>query len=91
MVGFKDTNALKWIVAKLKSVTNAHDDLYDMVMSNHFTANLMASSTAELADENGATVVADWEYDVASGTVGDEWTLKVDEGTVGTDWSYKVK
>lgn len=77
MIGFKDTNALKWLVAKIKSLSDDHDDLYNMVMANHFTANLMASSTAELADESGNTVVADWQYEVASGTVGDDWSYKV--------------
>ena len=49
-----------------------------MVMNNHFTTNLNATSTQELVDEKGNTILADWSYEVES-------------GEVGTDWKYKVK
>ncbi|MCC3361541.1 hypothetical protein LLE98_09380 [Holdemanella porci] len=49
-----------------------------MVMNNHFTTNLSATSAQDLVDEKGNTILADWSYEVAS-------------GEVGTDWKYKVK
>lgn len=74
---FKDKTAIQWIVTKIKSVTTAHESLNDMVMSNHFTTNLNATSTQNLVDEKGNSILADWSYEVESGTVGDEWKYKV--------------
>lgn len=75
---FKDKASIQWLVSKIKSVTTSHNALNQMVMSNHFTTNLSATSTQDLVDEKGNTILADWSYEVAS-------------GKVGTDWSYKVK
>ena len=78
MFGFKDKAALNWIVTKIKAVTTSHNNLNQMVMNNHFTTNLNATSAQDLVDEKGNTILADWSYEVAS-------------GEVGTDWKYKVK
>lgn len=78
MLGFKDKAAINWIVTKIKAVTTSHNNLHQMVMNNHFTTNLNATSAQNLVDEKGNTILADWSYEVAS-------------GEVGTDWKYKVK
>lgn len=78
MLGFKDKTAINWIVTKIKAVTTSHNNLNQMVMNNHFTTNLNATSAQDLIDEKGNTILADWSYEVAS-------------GEVGTDWKYKVK
>ncbi len=78
MLGFKDNAAINWIVTKIKAVTTSHNNLNQMVMNNHFTTNLNATSAQELLDEKGNTILADWSYEVES-------------GEVGTDWKYKVK
>lgn len=78
MLGFKDKAAINWIVTKIKAVTTSHNNLNQMVMTNHFTTNLNATSAQDLVDEKGNTILADWSYEVAS-------------GEVGTDWKYKVK
>lgn len=78
MFGFKDKAAINWIVTKIKAVTTSHNNLNQMVMNNHFTTNLNATSAQDLVDEKGNTILADWSYEVAS-------------GEVGTDWKYKVK
>lgn len=78
MLGFKDKAAINWIVTKIKAVTTSHNNLNQMVMNNHFTTNLNATSAQELVDEKGNTILADWSYEVAS-------------GKVGTDWKYKIK
>ena len=78
MLGFKDKAAINWIVTKIKAVTTSHNNLNQMVMNNHFTTNLNATSAQDLVDEKGNTILPDWSYEVAS-------------GEVGTDWKYKVK
>lgn len=78
MLGFKDKAAINWIVTKIKAVTTSHNALNQMVMNNHFTTNLNATSAQDLVDEKGNTILADWSYEVES-------------GTVGTDWNYKIK
>lgn len=78
MLGFKDKAAINWIVTKIKAVTTSHNNLNQMVMNNHFTTDLNATSAQDLVDEKGNTILADWSYEVAS-------------GEVGTDWKYKVK
>lgn len=78
MLGFKDKAAINWIVTKIKAVTTSHNNLNQTVMNNHFTTNLNATSTQDLVDEKGNTILADWSYEVAS-------------GEVGTDWAYKIK
>lgn len=79
MLGFKDKAAINWIVTKIKAVTTSHNNLNQMVMNNHFTTNLNATSAQELVDEKGNTILADWSYEVASGEVGKDWTYKVKE------------
>lgn len=78
MLGFKDKAAINWIVTKIKAVTTSHNNLNQMVMNNHFTTNLNATSAQDLVDEKGNTILVDWSYEVAS-------------GEVGTDWKYKIK
>lgn len=78
MLGFKDKAAINRIVTKIKAVTTSHNALNQMVMNNHFTTNLNATSAQDLVDEKGNTILADWSYEVAS-------------GEVGTDWKYKIK
>lgn len=78
MLGFKDKAAINWIVTKIKAVTTSHNNLNQMVMNNHFTTNLNATSAQDLVDEKGNIILADWSYEVAS-------------GEVGTDWKYKIK
>lgn len=78
MLGFKDKAAINWIVTKIKAVTTSHNNLNQMVMNNHFTTNLNATSAQDLVDEKGNTILADWSYEVES-------------GEVGTDWKYKIK
>lgn len=70
MLGFKDKAAINWIVTKIKAVTTSHNTLNQMVMNNHFTTNLNATSAQDLVDEKGNTILADWSYEVASGEVG---------------------
>lgn len=70
MLGFKDKAAINWIVTKIKAVTTSHNNLNQMVMNNHFTTNLNATSAQDLVDEKGNTILADWSYEVASGEVG---------------------
>lgn len=77
MLGFKDKAAINWIVTKIKAVTTSHNALNQMVMNNHFTTNLNATSAQNLVDEKGNTILADWSYEVASGEVGTDWTYKV--------------
>lgn len=79
MLGFKDKAAINWIVTKIKAVTTSHNNLNQMVMNNHFTTNLNATSAQELVDEKGNSILADWSYEVASGEVGTDWTYKVKE------------
>lgn len=79
MLGFKDNAAINWIVTKIKAVTTSHNNLNQMVMNNHFTTNLSATSTQDLVDEKGNKILADWSYEVASGEVGKDWTYKVKE------------
>lgn len=79
MLGFKDKAAINWIVTKIKAVTASHNNLNQMVMNNHFTTNLNATSAQNLVDEKGNTILADWSYEVASGEVGTDWTYKVKE------------
>ncbi len=79
MLGFKDKAAINWIVTKIKAVTTSHNALNQMVMNNHFTTNLNATSAQELVDEKGNAILADWSYEVASGEVGSDWTYKVKE------------
>ena len=79
MLGFKDKAAINWIVTKIKAVTTSHNNLNQMVMNNHFTTNLNATSNQDLVDEKGNTILADWSYEVASGEVGTDWTYKVKE------------
>lgn len=76
MLGFKDKAAINWIVTKIKAVTTSHNNLNQMVMNNHFTTNLSATSTQDLVDEKGNKILADWSYEVASGEVGKDWTYK---------------
>lgn len=76
---FKDKASIQWLVEKIKSVTTSHNALNQMVMNNHFTTNLNATSDQDLVDEKGNTIRADFStYEVAS-------------GEVGTDWKYKIK
>lgn len=79
MLGFKDKAAINWIVTKIKAVTTSHNNLNQMVMNNHFTTNLNATSAQELVDEKGNPILADWSYEVDSGEVGTSWTYKVKE------------
>lgn len=79
MLGFKDKAAINWIVTKIKAVTTSHNNLNQMVMNNHFTTKLNATSAQELVDEKGNTILADWSYEVASGEVGKDWKYKVKE------------
>ena len=79
MLGFKDKAAISWIVTKIKAVTTSHNNLNQMVMNNHFTTNLNATSAQDLVDEKGNKILADWSYEVASGEVGSDWTYKVKE------------
>lgn len=79
MLGFKDKAAINWIVTKIKAVTTSHKTLNQMVMNNHFTTYLNATSAQDLVDEKGNTILADWSYEVASGEVGTDWTYKVKE------------
>ena len=79
MLGFKDKAAINWIVTKIKAVTTSNNNLNQMVMNNHFTTNLNATSAQDLVDEKGNTILADWSYEVASGEVGTDWTYKVKE------------
>lgn len=79
MLGFKDKAAINWIVTKIKAVTTSHNALNQMVMNNHFTTNLNATSAQNLVDEKGNTILADWSYEVASGEVGSDWTYRVKE------------
>lgn len=79
MLGFKDKAAINWIVTKIRAVTTSHNNLNQMVMNNHFTTNLSATSTQDLVDEKGNKILADWSYEVASGEVGTDWTYKVKE------------
>jgi hypothetical protein len=76
---FKDKASIQWLVSKIKSVTVSHNTLNQMVMNNHFTTNLNATSAQELVDEKGNAILADWSYEVASGEVGKDWTYKVKE------------
>lgn len=79
MLGFKDKAAINWIVTKIKAVTTSHNALNQMVMNNHFTTNLNATSAQELVDEKGNAILADWSYEVASGEVGMDWKYKIKE------------
>jgi hypothetical protein len=76
---FKDKASIQWLVDRIKSVTTSHNALNQMVMNNHFTTNLSATSAQDLVDEKGNTILADWAYEVASGEVGTDWTYKVKE------------
>ena len=79
MLGFKDKATINWIVTKIKAVTTSHNNLNQMVMNNHFTTKLNATSAQELVDEKGNTILADWSYEVASGEVGKDWKYKIKE------------
>lgn len=50
---FKDKASIQWLVDRIKSVTTSHNALNQMVMNNHFTTNLNATSAQELVDEKG--------------------------------------
>lgn len=76
---FKDKASIQWLVDRIKSVTTSHNALNQMVMNNHFTTNLNATSAQDLVDEKGNTTLADWSYEVASGEVGKDWAYKVKE------------
>ena len=76
---FKDKASIQWLVDRIKHVTTSHNALNQMVMNNHFTTNLSATSAQDLVDEKGNTILADWSYEVASGVVGADWTCKVKE------------
>lgn len=76
---FKDKASIQWLVDRIRSVTTSHNALNQMVMNNHFTTNLSATSAQDLVDEKGNTILADWAYEVASGEVGTDWTYKVKE------------
>ena len=76
---FKDKASIQWLVDRIKSVTTSHNALNQMVMNNHFTTNLSATSAQDLVDEKGNTILADWSYEVASGVVGTDLTYKVKE------------
>ena len=76
---FKDKASIQWLVSKIKSVTTSHKALNQMVMNNHFTTNLNATSAQDLVDEKGNTILADWPYEVASGEVGKDWKYKIKE------------
>lgn len=76
---FKDKASIQWLVDRIKSVTTSHNALNQMVMNNHFTTNLNATSAQDLVDEKGNTILADWSNEVASGEVGTDWTYKVKE------------
>lgn len=76
---FKDKASIKWLVDKIKSVTTSHNALNEMVMNNHFTTNLNATSAQDLVDEKGNTILADWSFEVEKGTVGTEWSYKIKE------------
>lgn len=76
---FKDKASIQWLVDRIKHVTTSHNALNQMVMNNHFTTNLNATSAQDLVDEKGNTILADWAYEVASGEVGKDWTYKVKE------------
>lgn len=62
-----------------KVCTTSHKALNQMVMNNHFTTNLNATSAQDLVDEKGNTILADWSYEVASGEVGKDWKYKIKE------------
>ena len=79
MLGFKDKAAINWIVTKIKAVTTSLNNLNQMVMNNHFTTNLNATSAQDLVDEKGNAILADWSYEVASGEVGKDWKYKIKE------------
>lgn len=76
---FKDKASIQWLVDRIKHVTTSHNALNQMVMNNHFTTNLSATSAQDLVDEKGNTILSDWSYEVASGVVGTDWTYKVKE------------
>lgn len=76
---FKDKASIQWLVDRIKFVTTSHNALNQMVMNNHFTTNLNATSAQELVDEKGNAILADWSYEVASGEVGKDWSYKVKE------------
>lgn len=76
---FKDKASIQWLVDRIKSVTTSHNALNQMVMNNHFTTNLNATSAQVLMDEKGNTILADWSYEVESGEVGKDWKYKVKE------------
>lgn len=63
---FKDKASIQWLVDRIKHVTTSHNALNQMVMNNHFTTNLNATSAQDLVDEKGNTILADWAYEVAS-------------------------
>ena len=79
MLGFKDKAAINWLVTKIKAVTTSHNNLNQMVMNNHFTTNLNATSAQDLVDEKGNTILADWSYEVACVVVGKDWKYKIKE------------
>lgn len=76
---FKDKASIQWLVDRIKSVTTSHNALNQMVMNNHFTTNLSATSAQNLVDEKGNTILADWSYEVASEEVGKDWKYKIKE------------
>lgn len=76
---FKDKASIQYLVDRIKHVTTSHNALNQMVMNNHFTTNLSATSAQDLVDEKENTILADWSYEVASGVVGTDWTYKVKE------------
>ena len=50
---FKDKASIQWLVDRIKHVTTSHNALNQMVMNNHFTTNLSATSAQDLVDEKG--------------------------------------
>lgn len=45
---FKDKASIQWLVDRIKSVTTSHNALNQMVMNNHFTTKLSATSAQDL-------------------------------------------
>lgn len=62
-----------------KKMFNTIQKMIEMLLNNKFSTNLAVDFNNYLADEDGDNVLADWSYEVDSGTVGEEWTYKVKE------------
>lgn len=61
------------------SIREADQKIMEMILTNHFKAELLSDSENGLIDENENAALADWAYEVDSGNVGEEWTYKVKE------------